>query len=302
MRKFILHILFFFIIAGFIDMGVGSLGRYLQGHAKGGSTRQFDNLVMKDQHDILILGSSRAHHHYDTPFLSETLGLDVYNAGYDGNGVVLAKGILEMVLNRYTPKIVLFDVEPSFDINVYALDNNHIRYINNLKPYYKEKGVSDIIKDVSMEEWYKAKSGMIRFNTEILGMLVDNILDRGLKRSGFAPLNGKIEYEPETRVSKPSKLDPFKLEYIEKLIDLCQSHNVPLAFVGSPKYGVKNSLDIQPVKEIAEKHGVLFLDYYAAPLFQTHKEWFSEPTHLNAEGARRFSKIIANDINNLLIN
>ena len=114
MKKYLLHILLFFAFVAVVDVSVGSFGRYLQGHAKGGSTRQFDDLVMKDQHDVLILGSSRARHHYDTPFLSDTLGLDVYNAGYDGNGVVLAVGILKMVLNRYCPKLVIFDVEPPF--------------------------------------------------------------------------------------------------------------------------------------------------------------------------------------------
>lgn len=181
MKKFIISILVFFAIVGLIDLGVGAFGGYLQEHSKGGTVRQFNDLVNKDKHDILILGSSRAHHHYDVPFMSDILGLDVYNAGLDGNGVVLADGILEMVLARYTPKVILFDVEPSFDIIVYGNDNNHVRYISNLKPYYKREGVSEIIKEVSMEEWYKVQSGMIRYNTKIINNLVDNIIDRGME-------------------------------------------------------------------------------------------------------------------------
>lgn len=293
MKKFLLHILLFFAIVGVVDVCVGFGGRYLQGHAKGGSARQFNDLVMKDKHDVLILGSSRAHHHYDTPFLSDTLGLDVYNAGYDGNGVVLAVGILEMVLNRYTPKVVLFDIEPSFDINVYEKDNNHIRYINNLKPYYMERGVSQIIKDVSMEEWRKVQSGLIRYNTEILGMVVDNIVNRGTQKGGYAPMTGRILKDPEPRVAQELELDAFKLSYIEKLIALCQSHDIPIVLVGSPKYEMQNSAALNPVKEIAEKLDVPLLDYYADPTFNAHKEWFKEPMHLNRDGARVFSRIIA---------
>ena len=295
-----LHILLFFGIVAAVDVGAGAIGRYLQGHAKGGSTRQFDDLVMKDRHDVLVMGSSRAHHHYDTPFLSDTLGLDVYNAGFDGNGVVLADGVLEMVLNRYKPKLVVFDVEPAFDVNEYDKDNHHTRYIKNLKPYYREAGVSDIIKDVSMAEWRKVQSGLIRYNTEILGMLVDNVINRGVERSGFQPLKGKMEKEPEPKAPKDVVRDSFKLVYIEKLIGLCQENDVPLILVGSPKYGQKNSEALQPVKEIAKKYDVRFFDYYAEPSFMAHKEWFKEPMHLNSEGARVFSKMIAQEISELL--
>lgn len=300
MRKFLLHIILFFAIVGVVDVCVGFGGRYLQGHAKGGSTRKFDDLVMKDSHDVLILGSSRAHHHYDTPFLSDTLGLDVYNAGFDGNGVVLADGVLEMTLRRYRPGMVVYDVEPVFDINVYDKDNHHTRYIKNLKPYYREAGVSDIIKDVSMAEWRKVQSGLIRYNTEILGMVLDNVIDRGTERGGFQPLKGKMEKEPEPKAPKDVVRDSFKLVYIEKLIRLCQENDVPLILVGSPKYGQKNSEALQPVKEIAKKYDVRFLDYYAEPSFMAHKEWFKEPMHLNSEGARVFSKMIAQEISELL--
>ena len=300
MKKYLLHILLFFVIVAAVDISVGAFGRYLQGHAKGGSTRQFDDLVMKDRHDVLILGSSRAHHHYDAPFLRDTLGVDVYNAGFDGNGVVLADGVLEMVLNRYKPQLVLFDIEPAFDVNVYDKDNHHTRYIKYLKPYYREGGVSEIIKDVSMDEWRKVQSGLIRYNTEILGMAVDNLIDRGMDRRGFQSLSGKMEKDPKPRAPKKEELDPFKLAYVEKLIVLCQSNDVPLVLVGSPKYGKTDSEALRPVKDIANKYEVPFLDYYADPSFMAHKEWFKEPMHLNSEGARVFSKMIAQEISELL--
>lgn len=167
MKKYIINILFFFAIIAVIDFNVGLVGEYLQSHAKGGPTRETNDLVMVDQHDVLIFGSSRCKNHYDTPFISDTLGLDVYNAGYDGNGVVLSYGLLSLILERYQPKLVLLDVEPAFDIEVYEGDNNHRRYLRPLKPYYKNTIVSTIIKNVSVEEWYKSLSGMMRYNTEI---------------------------------------------------------------------------------------------------------------------------------------
>lgn len=295
MKRFIVNILLFFAIVCIIDCCVGAVGGYLQKH----STSEFNNLVQHDTHDVLILGSSRAHHHYDTPFLSDTLGLDIYNAGYDGNGVVLAEGILEMIMMRYKPELVLFDIEPAFDIFQYANDNNHIRYISQLKPYYKEAGVSDVIKDVSIDEWRKVHVGMLRYNTSILALVFNHIRQCRSDNKGYAPLDGAMIAEPDKNTEQQRVLDNFKLEYVQKLIRLCQTNNVPLVFVASPKYGKTNSSDLQAVIDIAFENKIPFLDYYAEPSFMEHKEWFREPMHLNREGARVYSRIIAKDIKSL---
>lgn len=296
MKKYIVRIIQFFAIVALVDFVVGWAGDYLQTHAKGGGTKAINDLVKKDQHDILILGSSRARHHYDTPFLSDTLNLDVYNAGYDGNGVILAYGILQMVLERYEPKLVVFDVEPSFDIYEYAADNNHIRYLNNLKPYYNRSGIPEIFKDVSTEEWYKVQSGMIRNNTEIISRVVDNTINRGRTPCGYSPLKGVMTEESVSDHKDSGELDSFKLKYIQKLITLCKENNIPLIMVASPKYGAENSIALNPAMDLAKQNNVVFLDYYAAPLFMSHMEWFNEPMHLNGVGAKNFSIYISDFI------
>lgn len=301
MKKFIIYIFVFFGMIGLIDCGISALGGYLQSHAKGGSTRKLNDLVMKDKHDIIIFGSSRAVVHYDTPFISDTLGMDVYNAGYAGNGVVLSVGLLEMILERYKPQMVVFDVEPAFDIYEYSEDNNHVRYLKYLKPYYNRPGVSEIFKDISDEEWYKAHSGLIRYNTEIIPRVVDNVINRGMDPCGYTPIKGVMTEDPKPEKElEQSKVDQFKLEYLQKLVTLCKSNNVPLLFVASPKYGKKNSDDIQPAKEIAERNDVPFLDYYTEVDFMNHKEWFKEPMHLNETGAREYSKLIADALSNMV--
>lgn len=68
---------------------------------------------------------------------------------------------------RYHPKLIIYDVEPAFDINVYRPDHGNRRYLNMLKPYYKHYGVAGIFKDISLEEWLKVHSGMIRYNSKL---------------------------------------------------------------------------------------------------------------------------------------
>ena len=301
MKRYILNIIIFSAIVTVIDVCIGGLGDFLQANARGGDTKQFDDLVSSSCHDVVILGSSRAHHHYDTPFLSDTLGLDVYNAGYDGNGVILSYGILEMVLERYKPQLVLFDVEPTFDIYDYKLDNNHIRYIHYLKPYYRKKAINKVIKDISCEEWYKVHSGLIRYNSMLISKAVDYYRSGDMEKLGYKPLNGKytivVEGKKEDEEDKQLTVDLLKLEYIEKLIKTTKLHKIPIVFIASPKYGKENSQELQPVKDICERNNIEFLDYYVTADYQNPR-FFKEPTHLNVEGARVFSRAIAKEIKN----
>ncbi len=300
MKRFTINIFIFFIIVVVIDFSVGRVGDYLVKNVNGGDAKRTNDLVMKDQHDVLILGSSRARHHYDTPFLSDTLGIDVYNAGYDGNGVVLAYGLLGMVLERYKPRLILYDVEPAFDIHVYTEDNNHKRYISRLKPYYRHPVAGEIISDVSSEEWYKVHSGMMRYNMSLISLVSEGLRGKNDYSKGFSPLYGSYELEPSND-SKVYKIDSFKVSYMEKLINLAKTSQIPIIVVASPKYGQKDLPYIHIVRNLCKTKGVPFLDYYDNEEFESHKEWFKEPMHLNSYGAKVFSKYIAEDINTIFL-
>ena len=248
MKKFLKKVLLFTCLVAVIDIVAGKVGDTLQANAKGGITKRINDLAMVDKHDVVILGSSRARHHYDSPFLSDTLGLDVYNAGVDGNGVILAEGLLELILERYHPKLVLLDVEPVFDIYVYKPDNNHVRYIGNLKPYYNHKAIGNIIRDISWQEWYKVHSGMVRYNSSLISMFIDNIKENGFDNCGYAPLCGKFDRIVEYRKTE-SVIDQLKLAYVEKIITLAKKNNIPFAVVASPKLGVETSESLVIVKK-----------------------------------------------------
>ena len=204
-----------------------------------------------------------------------------------------------MILERYHPQLILYDVEPSFDINVYAEDRNNKRYISRLKPYYRHKAIGDIIKEVSTEEWYKVHSGMMRYNMSIITMFTEGLRKSKEDIKGFSPMQGVYDREPKQKVVK-NELDPFKLKYFEALIALAKSRRIPIVVLASPKYGMTSSCSLQPVIDICQQNGVEFMDYYADKEFMQHKEWFIEPMHLNTEGARHFSAKIAQCLCELL--
>ena len=103
MKEFIIKVFIFFTLVVFVDYLFGVVCSFMIKESKGGVTRQMHNLCFEDQYDILIMGSSRAHHHYVPEIIADSLGATVYNSGQDGNGFILHYGVLQMVWKRYNP-------------------------------------------------------------------------------------------------------------------------------------------------------------------------------------------------------
>ena len=296
MKNLVCKIILFFTIVLIIDIFVGIVCNSLHTSSKGGLSKGLNDLLNKDVYDIIVFGSSRAHHHYDTPMISDSLGLDVYNAGYDGNGIILAYGLLNLISERYLPSMIIYDVEPTFDINIYQNDKKYTRYINFLKPYYNDKAISEIIKDISLTEYILLHSSLYRYNTSAISLLIDNLITRKTDIYGYEPLYGSMCSTSRTVVDDSVEVDFFKLKYLSKLIEFCQVNNIPLVFTASPHYDVLDSEIFEPAVDLCRKYNVPFLNYYDSEYFRTNISYFKDPMHLNAKGAREFSKLFVSDI------
>lgn len=296
MKKYLLHILLFFGIVAVVDFGFGYACVWLQIHAKGGRMKSVRQTALVQNADIVIMGSSRAHHHYVPSIIADSLGVSVYNAGVDGNGIVLALGLYELMTERYTPKLIIYDVEPAFDIYVYAEDGNNTRYIGWLRPYLDNHEIKKIVCRVDPMERYKSISSMFRYNSKIVDLLKDQVVVAGYRNDGYVELRGEMKTEPNiVRKEKPGQLDTLKLNMLEEFVKRISASDTRLIMVASPQYGAISSDAFVPIKSICERYGIDFWDYYYFQEFQK-KEFFNEPMHLNDKGARTFSEIVSQRI------
>lgn len=287
MKKYLLHIILFFAIVVAIDICFGKAFDYMVANAKGGDTKERYNFLMRDSYDIIILGSSRATHHYIPQMIEDSLGMTCYNGGADGNGIVLMYGRYKMITNRYNPKVILYDVEPAFDIIEYSEDDHNRRYLASLKSYFFQPGIKEIFQDVSWTEGIKNYSGLFRYNGDYFNHLRNYYTANSASDKGYLPLKGQMDSEPVKGEASDNTLDSLKLSYIKAIASDAKSRGIDFIFVASPKYGANSSL-VQPVKEIAKELGVPFWDYTEAPEYQKF-EYFKEPMHLNDGGAHIFT-------------
>ena len=297
MKKYILKIVLFFGIVVVIDFGFGMACEWLLDHARGGEMKSIKQTAMEQNADIVILGSSRAHHHYVPSVLADSLGLIAYNGGVDGNGIVLAWGLYQMITDRYYPKLLIYDVTTGFDIQENPADGKDIRYLGNLRPYSMNSKINSIVSRIDPLERYKCISAMFRYNSKIVDLVKDQLSSRGLSTDGYCPLFGELKGKAIPRADELLPTDNLKLEMLEKLVSKTKHDNVKIVVVASPKRGAVSSYAFLPIRDVCMRYNIEFWDYYTDSCFQRN-DYFQDNVHLNDKGAKAFTGVIAHRLLN----
>ena len=198
MKRFLLKVVLFFVLVAVIDVICGWAFDYLRSKARGGQTFKNEYLFNACKDDILILGSSRANHHYVPSVITDSLGLTCYNAGEQGCGIIPAYVRYRVVCARKKPKLVLYEVTPGYD---YYMDKaGYSNYLGAVRQYADREVVREMYLDFSDElEPVRLLSGMYRNNSSLIKNLKD-ILKPTPNNSGYDPLYGVIKQQTGAKV------------------------------------------------------------------------------------------------------
>lgn len=296
MKKYIFYIVLFFAAVVAVDLIYGRVANYMVTHAKGGETKKLVDLCENDHYDMLIMGSSKAHHNYIPQVFRDSLGMSCYNAGYDGNGIILAYGILSLIDDERLPKVIVYDAKQQFDIYQYSGDGDHTRYYQKLKTFYGNPAVDEVIGNISEYDVLKLHSSLYRTNGNLVSMLLGFLRDSPKdKNYGYIPAIGFLTEDNEQEKDYTDNIDSLKIEYFKRFVELTKERNIELIAVFSPEYNTPFADDFKPIREICSKEGVAVLDYFEDPSFQKI-ELFKDHCHLNEDGAKLFSEMIVADI------
>jgi len=296
MKRFVIFILALSgVLLGF-DFAFGLCIDYIRKHAKGGQTHKIETVARGVKHDILIMGSSRACHHYDPRVISCATGMSTFNSGQDGNGIILMYGLLSMNLEHNTPKIIIYDVTPEYDIQVYDDDSN-LRYLALLKPFYHHPEIHDLIRDVSPKESVKLLSNLYRYNSNWLTIVNDYFKGQEDPFQGYKPVYNRLSSLSQNQIEESERIiDPIKQRFLQSMIRLVKERGIKLFFVFSPKAGHWDSSVFSPIETLCQAEGIPYFNYYFDEDLSTRPELFNDMYHLNDEGASLFSAKIATEI------
>lgn len=251
--------------------------------------------------DIIIFGTSRATHHYKPEVFERDLGMTCYNAGKDGTQILYHYAVLQSVLKRYTPKIIILDIS----IKEILKTDEKYDWLSSLLPYYKRHPEIRRVVDLkSYFEKYKLFSASYPFNSEILTIARSNgITGNEKEEKGYLPLE-KEWSGPLTSDSphEPYKIDSVKLQYFEKFIEDCKKANTRLYVMLSPVYirYDQTPVSLLAIRKICQDHNIPFYDYSKSTEFLTNPSLFQNRSHMNDKGATIYSEKVAKEIKNNL--
>lgn len=290
MKKFIFRIVIFFVCILVVDFIAGLLFPSLVNQAKGGDNWRNNYICNETKENILIFGSSRAIHHYNPNIISDSLKMSCYNCGQDGNGIILNYARYDLICQRYTPQIIIYDIQPSFDL--LAGDDNH-KYLKWLKAYYDRKNIPQIFESVDKTERFKMMSNLYRYNSNFIQIISDCIRPQQASgKKGFRPLLGEMD---RMKISKKKDIDKvnydsLKLAYINKFINI--NKDVKVVFVISPTWDGMDSSQYYPIQKICNQKGLLFINFANNQKYMHNYKYFKDGAHLNTVGADEFTKDI----------
>jgi len=310
-KRFLIKAVIFVLILVLIDASLGRIVRYAFFKQKSGKYYRMTKSFEQVNDSILILGSSHAVNHFYPEIIEKQTGLSCYNAGVEGQRLLFVETLQKIILQRYSPEILILNIEPYY-LNTYSRAYN---MIVDLYPYYYKypEIIGKIVDMKSPYEKYKLKSILYQYNSSI-AYIIYYLFHTQKDYKGFIPLYGEVpEYrrekilrmtpEDEVYYLENEMLDENFVQALKNFVKLAKEKNIKLLFVLSPivkKSDISGMKSFQMIKQIAGNNDIPLLDYYNNPLFLGKFGLFNADTHLNIKGAEVFSELFSKDLNQIL--
>ena len=301
-NQFFIRFFLIAIIILFCDLAIGTLLKVFYFRQKSGAPFRTTYSIDSTTAEILILGSSRANHHYVPEVFEGSLHNTFYNAGRDGNFILYNSAIFKAITTRYHPKMIIFDINP--DEIVYT--TNSYERLSNLLPYYHSHPV--IRSTVNLRnplEKIKLISSIYPYNSMLTTIAIGNLEYNKQRKSdnkGYVPINIKMKNERINAVQIDSKkadsrIDENKTVALMDIITTCKKQKIMLIFVQSPIFVFNNDSYYNSLfSEMCSENDVSYFDLSNQPIFINHPDYFADRSHLNDEGAKVFSAMLIKKI------
>ena len=255
---------------------------------------------------IVVVGSSRASHHYVTQIIEDTLGVPAYNVARDGCFFSYNCCVVNSILDRYSPKMIIWENGTDY------LFNGFDDPLENLYPYYeRNKWVTSAIhEELPWTEYARLSSRIYQYNSVIHRILMRYHGKNTFKdetEKGYLPLQPKtlrkaLELKPT--VYNYTGLSLTKIDRFGATLSRAKEKGVKVVVIDSPMYRIsdENNESAVEMRKICKMHGALFLNNSQLPEFIKHPEYFNDVTHMNTIGAIPYTKFVLKQIKGYLNN
>ncbi|MGN0070092.1 MAG: hypothetical protein ACI350_10265 [Prevotella sp.] len=233
--------------------------------------------------DVLILGSSRANHSYDSKLFERETHLSCYNAGRDGMNILYDAMILYSYIERKQPQVIIIDIASSM------LDASWNDSYKDMKCYFGLTKSLDSIMNVNFSplDKIKMKSGLYRYNKSWEWLLKSYFTERRDTSDGYRPLKiaagNEMSYSLKNDMFSP---DSGNLLVLERMLHTCSERNIKVIITYTPSLFVCRKGGVEDwLSQFCKSKSLLFYDFGRSRKYYMNPGLFYDYTHLNAEGA-----------------
>lgn len=247
--------------------------------------------------DVVIIGSSRARHHYNTEILADSVNnylgrnYSFYNAGIGGNFINCNTCSIESILNRYKPKLIIFET------NIGGFKKDYWqKHLYKYEPFYRtNQTVKKFIDNMGWEERVKIKLNTYRFNSKTW-FIIENLLRPGKTNDGYEPLYNNIKTSSSRKNAPiPNNIEnEFSIRNFDNMITLCNKLHVRLIVASSPRFEPTDNNEL--IRSICNRHNTPYIELYNTSFFNNHPELFYDINHLNNDGATIYTRMFFEEL------
>lgn len=249
---------------------------------------------------VVIVGSSRAAHHYVTEMIEDSLKMPAYNVARDGCFFSYNCCVINSILDRYTPKLIIWENGTEY------LYESISDPLESLYPYYSQnKWISRTIQEeLPWTEYMRLNSNIYQYNSIGHRILMryrgrHSFSDRTIK--GYLPLTPKQlrkQLELKKEELESATLSETKIERFRSTLERAQKKGVRIIVVDSPKFMNRDNSNLSAIKmqELCEQYGALYLDNSQLSFFLEHPELFNDAIHMNDDGAKIYTELFLKQI------
>lgn len=253
-------------------------------------------LTQTDDSEIIFFGSSRAHRHYDTPYITDSLGIKAFNAGEDGRGLTFQLPLMKHYLENNHPSIIVLELPTSLD----GKWNNRISMLYPLSNTCPD--ITEVAEEIDPYNRYYLKSSLFRYNSNIVNEFRNHLHPfKMLPNRGFDPISNILTPDgifANAVYDHSDSSDTIELNILTEIINLSLNNQIPLVGIISPIYGeVKRRHDID---SIFARYNIPFLDNTDFRLQEKPNTYFKDPSHLNRYGARQYTMYVMQQLTDSL--
>jgi hypothetical protein len=286
------------LIVAILDFAIGKALRYFYFREKVGREYRATFSIDKTNADILVFGASRAYQHYDPIIIQDSLKMSCYNTGCYGQSILYSYATLKAVLKRYTPKMIILDVE----VGDFKVDQDAYDRLSFLLPYYKDhKEMRSVIESRGPFEKLKLVSSIYPFNSNILMIAGGNseyFMKPDKDINGYKPGEGEWKGREEIDRPRPYALDNYKVNAYRFFIKDCENKHIKLFIVCSPLFDefARPDYTISLMQRIAQNHHICFINFVYDRFFTGNNELFKDKIHLNEKGSKIYTTVVMHKI------